>query len=191
VELLVTDLFNNLHYPFDTVSGTPKVESSAATFDHAVVTQNLRLPIVVFRGTTVAYRNKAGERLARWLRDEYGTELTTLLRDHVAQVEGRKDSLSLVRIPEGSHLFIEVFPLDGGYRVVGIRAPGLELMSIAQHYRLSPREVQVVSYVLRGYSNQTIADSLGVTNDTVKKHLTRVFDKVGVDSRTQLMSLVS
>jgi DNA-binding CsgD family transcriptional regulator len=167
------------------------VKSAPATFDHAAVLHNLRLPLVVFHGTRVAYRNKAGERLGQWLRDQYATELTTLLRDHVMQVEGRRDSLSLVRIPEGSHLFIEVFPLDAGYRVVGIRAPGLELMSIAQHYRLSPREVQVVSQVLRGHSNQTIAEFLGVTNDTVKKHLTRVFDKVGVDSRTQLMSLVS
>jgi DNA-binding CsgD family transcriptional regulator len=162
-----------------------------ATLDHAAVMHNLRLPLIIFQGSRVVYRNRAGERLERWLHDEYGTELTILLRDHVAQVEGRKDSLSLVRIPEGSHLFIEVFPVDGGYRVVGVRAPGLELMSIAQHYRLSRREVQVVSHVLRGHSNQTIADLLGVTNDTVKKHLTRVFDKIGVDSRTQLMSLVS
>jgi DNA-binding CsgD family transcriptional regulator len=161
------------------------------SLDHAAITQNLRLPIVVFQGSRVVYRNKAGERLSKWLHDEYRTELTTLLRDHVGQVEGRKESLSLVRIPEGSHLFIEVFPIEGGYRVVGVRAPGLELRSIAQHYRLSPRELQVVSHVLRGHSNQTIADLLGVTNDTIKKHLTRVFDKIGVDSRTQLMSLVS
>jgi DNA-binding CsgD family transcriptional regulator len=175
------------------VSDAPKVETAReipSALDHAAVMHGLRLPLVVFLGPKVVYRNKAGERLGRWLREEYGTELTTVLRDHVTQIEGR-DSLSLVRIPKGSHLFIEVFPVQGGYRVVAVRAPGLELQSIAQHFGLSPREVQVVSHVLRGHSNQTIADLLGVTNDTVKKHLTRIFDKIGVDSRTQLMSLVS
>lgn len=170
-----------------------KVEAAAVdpTFDHGAVMQSLRLPLMVFLGPRLIYRNPAGDRLAHWLRDEYRIELTTLLRDHVRQVEGRPESLSQVRIPQGSHLLIEVFPLAAGHRVVAVRAPGLELMSIAKHYRLSPREAQVVSYVVRGHSNQTIAQLLGVTDDTIKKHLTRVFDKVGVDSRTQLMSLVS
>jgi DNA-binding NarL/FixJ family response regulator len=65
------------------------------------------------------------------------------------------------------------------------------LPAIAAHYRLTRRELEVVQGVLRGHSNQTIADLMKVTQYTVKKHLTRVFDKVGVDSRTQLMSLIS
>jgi len=162
--------------------------------DHAQVVQNLRLPLTIFSGQRVVYRNKAADRLERWLRDKYSTELVTVLRDHVAQIRAagkQRETMTLVRLPEGGHLFIDVSPLDAGYRVVSVRAPGLELRIIAGHYRLSPRELEVVEQVLRGHSNQTIADAIGVKTETVKKHLTRIFDKVGVDSRTQLMSLLA
>jgi DNA-binding NarL/FixJ family response regulator len=47
-----------------------------------------------------------------------------------------------------------------------------------------------VEYVIRGHSNQAIAAQMNVSTDTVKKHLTNIFDKLGVDSRTQLVSLI-
>lgn len=162
--------------------------------DHAGIVHNLRLPLVVFAGARVIYRNKAADRLTRWLREHYSTELVTVLRDHVSQIRAtgtQGDTLTLVRLPEGSRLFIDVSSLDGGQRVVTVHAPGMDLSVIAQHYRLSPKELTVVGHVIRGHSNQTIADLMKVSTDTVKKHLTSVFDKLGVDSRTQLMSLVS
>ena len=171
------------------VDGAP-----APQIDHAAVVQNLRLPLMVFAAARVIYRNKAADRLARWLRDRYKTELTTVLRDHIAQIRAsgnQRESVTLVRLPEGGHLFIDVSPLENGCRLVSVRAPGLELKIIANHYKLSPRELQVVELVMRGHSNQVIAEHMGVTTDTVKKHLTRVFDKIGVDSRTHLMSLLS
>ncbi|MEO5739625.1 MAG: helix-turn-helix transcriptional regulator [Vicinamibacterales bacterium] len=168
--------------------------SETAPLDYVAIVHNLRLPLVVFSGARVIYRNKAADRLALWLREHFATELVTVLRNHIDQMgaarEGR-DTMTLVRLPEGSHLFIDVSPLDAGGRIVSIRAPGLELKAIAAHYRLSARELQVVEYVIRGHSNRTIAELMTLTTDTVKKHLTRVFDKIGVDSRTQLMSLVS
>ncbi|HEX8434293.1 LuxR C-terminal-related transcriptional regulator [Archangium sp.] len=53
--------------------------------------------------------------------------------------------------------------------------------------RLTEREVEVVTCVLRGWDNQLIADELGCSLGTVKKHLQRIFDKLGVDSRTALL----
>jgi DNA-binding NarL/FixJ family response regulator len=53
--------------------------------------------------------------------------------------------------------------------------------------RLTEREVEVVACVLRGWDNQLIADELGCSLGTVKKHLQRVFDKLGVDSRAALL----
>jgi DNA-binding CsgD family transcriptional regulator len=175
------------------IAAAVRTPDPSSSIDHALVVQNLRLPLTIFAGPRVIYRNKAADRLERWLRDKYSTELVTVLGDHVAQIRAagkQRETVTLVRLPEGGHLFIDVAPLDGGYRVVSVRAPGLELSIIASHYRLSPRELEVVEQVLRGHSNQTIADSMGVKTETVKKHLTRVFDKVGVDSRTQLMSLL-
>jgi len=54
---------------------------------------------------------------------------------------------------------------------------------------LTRREAQAVKYVSRGFTNKQIAGSLGIKEDTVKKHLTSVYAKVGVRRRTELMAL--
>ncbi len=167
--------------------------SETDTVNHAGIIQTLRLPLIVFAGTRLVYRNRAAERLADWMREQYATELGTVLRDHVSQIRSAGtagDTLTLVRLPDGSRLLIDVSPLENGQRVVTVRAPGLALAAIADHYRLSGRERRVVELVIRGHSNQSIAAQMRVTTDTVKKHLTSIFDKLGVDSRTQLVSLV-
>lgn len=52
---------------------------------------------------------------------------------------------------------------------------------------LTQREVQVAECVLRGWDNQLIKEHLKCSLGTVKKHLQRVFDKLGVDSRAALI----
>jgi LuxR family maltose regulon positive regulatory protein len=53
---------------------------------------------------------------------------------------------------------------------------------------LSERELQVLQLVAAGKSNREISGQLFVTVDTVKKHLTHVFNKLGVGSRTQAVA---
>jgi DNA-binding NarL/FixJ family response regulator len=50
---------------------------------------------------------------------------------------------------------------------------------------LTPREVEVLRLVARGRTNEQIARSLLVSVSTVKKHIRRVVDKLGVSDRTQ------
>ena len=54
---------------------------------------------------------------------------------------------------------------------------------------LTPQEHKVAERVLPGWSNALIADDLGCSVATVKKHLQRVYDKLGVSSRGVLISL--
>ena len=54
---------------------------------------------------------------------------------------------------------------------------------------LSPRESAVASLVRRGLRNKEIASELGLTEGTVKVHLHKVFDKLGVRGRTELILL--
>ena len=54
--------------------------------------------------------------------------------------------------------------------------------------RLTAREQQVVMQVIEGLPNRWIAEELGIKASTLKKHLSNVFDKLGVDSRAQLMA---
>jgi DNA-binding CsgD family transcriptional regulator len=55
---------------------------------------------------------------------------------------------------------------------------------------LTAREADVAELIGRGASNAEIARSLHVSEATVKTHLTRIYTKVGVRTRTQLALLV-
>ncbi len=50
---------------------------------------------------------------------------------------------------------------------------------------LSPREMEVLSYLSLGQSNKEIAHHLGISHQTVKNHLASLFRKLGVEDRTQ------
>ena len=50
---------------------------------------------------------------------------------------------------------------------------------------LSPREQEVLGGLVRGQSNKQIARDLGIDMTTVKTHLHRVYEKLGVSDRTQ------
>ena len=51
---------------------------------------------------------------------------------------------------------------------------------------LTPRERELVELVRQGLRNRDIAAQLGVTEGTVKVYLHAIFDKFGVDNRTEL-----
>lgn len=58
--------------------------------------------------------------------------------------------------------------------------------SAASHRPLSLREVGIVSLVVEGWSNDEIAARLGISVKTVEGHMTRIFERVHVASRTEL-----
>ncbi|RYF18388.1 MAG: response regulator transcription factor [Comamonadaceae bacterium] len=58
----------------------------------------------------------------------------------------------------------------------------IEAMSLA--FKLTAREAEVLYWVVKGKINRDIADILGASPATVKKHLERIFAKLGVETRT-------
>ena len=54
---------------------------------------------------------------------------------------------------------------------------------------LTERELEVLTAVARGERNKEIARALGVTERTVKAHLTNIYNKLGVDSRAAAVSV--
>jgi RNA polymerase sigma factor (sigma-70 family) len=61
-------------------------------------------------------------------------------------------------------------------------------MEDALSQRLSRREQEIVRQTAQGLSNQEVADRLGISEATVKAHLTRIFQKLGVRDRGQLLA---
>jgi DNA-binding NarL/FixJ family response regulator len=53
-------------------------------------------------------------------------------------------------------------------------------------FNLTARERDVIRAVVAGQTNKEIAKEFGVTEDTVKHHLTRIYDKVGTSNRLEL-----
>jgi DNA-binding NarL/FixJ family response regulator len=50
---------------------------------------------------------------------------------------------------------------------------------------LSPREMEILQLIARGYSNKEIAHELGISRQTVKNHMTSILRKLSVNDRTQ------
>ena len=65
-----------------------------------------------------------------------------------------------------------------------------KLSKAAAAFSLSRREAEVLRLVVEGRSNSDIGERLDVSVSTVKKHVYSIFNKAGVYSRTQLLSLV-
>jgi DNA-binding CsgD family transcriptional regulator len=55
--------------------------------------------------------------------------------------------------------------------------------------RITPRELEILNLIAQGMSNREIADKLFVSENTVKTHSSRVFDKLGAKRRTQAVQL--
>ena len=50
---------------------------------------------------------------------------------------------------------------------------------------LTPRELDVLQWMVKGLSNKEIAEQLFISDKTVKIHVSNIFKKLGVKSRSQ------
>jgi pimeloyl-ACP methyl ester carboxylesterase/DNA-binding CsgD family transcriptional regulator len=51
--------------------------------------------------------------------------------------------------------------------------------------QLTPREAEILEHIAQGHDNAQIAAHLGLTEKTVRNHITSIFDKLGVENRAQ------
>jgi two-component system nitrate/nitrite response regulator NarL len=66
-------------------------------------------------------------------------------------------------------------------------APSLNMSMTSESLPLTAREVQVIKCAARGKTNKVIASELGLSEHTVKNYLFRVFEKLGVSNRVELL----
>ena len=169
----------------------PPAPALSATALQSLLDQ-LSLAIFVFRGERLLYTNPPATRLVNRLRSKYAIELLVMLLDHLAQSRDPSQqaevSISLTA-HDNEPFVVNLIRLRGRHGDVAfsIREIGTDISTFRDRYRLSRRESQVAELVLRGHRNSQIAATLGITPGTTKKHLSRIFEKVGVDSRALLV----
>ena len=65
--------------------------------------------------------------------------------------------------------------------------PSLRVLNSNGANLLTPREEQVVALVAEGLGNRPIARELNLSEHTIKKYLFRIFEKLGISSRVELV----
>lgn len=66
----------------------------------------------------------------------------------------------------------------------------LNVEEIRSRFNLTEREVQVVAEVVKGSTNQEIAEALKISEHTVKDHIKKIMNKLGVNNRTLIFCKV-
>ncbi|MFA5903612.1 MAG: helix-turn-helix transcriptional regulator [Desulfobacula sp.] len=62
--------------------------------------------------------------------------------------------------------------------------------ALKEQFGLTPREIEIISYICKGFTNLEIADTLFISQGTVKNHLKHIFAKTCATSRTHLIHKV-
>jgi DNA-binding NarL/FixJ family response regulator len=77
-----------------------------------------------------------------------------------------------------------------GYLQAEVTRPLLRRLALkAERSALSVREIQVLELLAAGSSNKEIAQRLAISDETVKSHLKRLYDKLGVSDRAEAVAI--
>jgi DNA-binding CsgD family transcriptional regulator len=147
--------------------------------------------IVSASGVELARSSRATVLVERWFlpHERRGTAwrelLATLLE---SATTGSRASLKWRARSDGTTLAARCYALPQG---LGRRAFGVlldERIKIPRAWRslLTPKESEVLAGAVDGWDNRLIGEVLCCAEGTVKKHMRRIFDKLGVDSRSAL-----
>jgi ATP/maltotriose-dependent transcriptional regulator MalT len=72
---------------------------------------------------------------------------------------------------------------------VPVAGPFLRDDSRVEELGITPRELEILEQIATGRSNREIAEALFVSENTVKTHSSRLFDKLGAKRRTQAVQI--
>ena len=146
------------------------------------------------------YRSKhAAALLARWFSasDLHSSGIPRVLQERLEALVGMNADARLGKTrwvlnhPDGNRIcrFIELPLADGARRwalVLEERPHSIPLPSEMER-RLTPRQVVIAKLLLRNRTNEQITEELGGKLLTVKTHVRDIFDRLGIDSRADLI----
>ncbi len=77
------------------------------------------------------------------------------------------------------------------YDSISLSIKNLNSYYLAEKYKITKREKEVIGLICQGKTNKEIADKLFISVETVKDHNYKIFQKTGVKNRTQLVNLIN
>ena len=105
---------------------------------------------------------------------------------------GRDDRQEIVFVPAVQPSVV----LSSGAEQVSAMPPLLEgkepsgYSCLARHYKLTPKETEILELLAKGRNGAYIRDKLGISEHTVKFHLRNIYGKLGVKNRQELLRLL-
>jgi DNA-binding NarL/FixJ family response regulator len=104
----------------------------------------------------------------------------------VCQTDPLEILCKCIRCVHAGQIWANSRELQWVVRALGDREP-VRLVSAKGVSLLSQREQQIVNMVMEGLRNHEIAEKLHLSAHTVKNHLFRVYEKLGISNRTELI----
>lgn len=134
-----------------------------------------------------------GIELTRRLREEYPHARVVILTTYRGDANAR-DALAAGACGYMLKSSLRGELIEGLRRVAqGKRCLSAEISEdIAQHVgeeSLTGRELSILSALAQGWENKRIANGLGISAETVKSHLARIFEKIGARNRTEAINI--
>lgn len=148
-----------------------------ATFRPSVVLMDLQLPGITGIEATSAILTL--DPLARILvfstfarPDEIQASLNAGATGYLRKSASREELIHAVRLTASGERYL---PAD----------LAVELTELQLGPTITPREREIIALIAKGSANKEIGHSLGIAEDTVKQHVSRILQKLGVKDRAQ------
>ncbi len=126
--------------------------------------------------------------LSGFLEDEYITEAFHRgAKGYLVKVATHQDLVKAIRTTHAGELWAERKVLSQVVDSLLQKMEGLNTPLSALPETLTEREQEVVKWVIQGMMNKEIAAQLGISEKTVKAHLSNIFSKLKVSRRLQLL----
>jgi DNA-binding NarL/FixJ family response regulator len=124
--------------------------------------------------------------------DDHAEELIVeAFRAGVSGVLHSQDNLTraveCIRTVASGELWAGKTELKALRAAISVTLGSVRMVNVQGAHLLSPRQAQLVDLVASGMTNKEIAEQMKLSEHTVKNYLFRIFDKLGVSSRAELI----
>ena len=193
---IIAILYAIIKYKF--LSIIPQLVSNdiIKNIDEAIILLNQNREIITVNdkaksilGNDIYIRNKLIEKITNF--DEIESKLSNLLKGEIKEFNDRFQ----IKISEEKKILTDVkctlikdkFDDILGVLIIGKEVKGADYLKKA--HKITDREFNIILQIISGLSNKAIGDQLGITLNTIKRHITNIYNKLAVSNKIELMSL--